>query len=504
MGIQIIRKAAAGGAFSPSQLPGLQLWLDCDAIVPLAAEIYSSIPDRSSNANNASVPAGPTAIRLNGRRAARLSSSVTATTAGNVTFQTAKRGSIFVLFRPTALPLSTDVVVRGAGWFIQQSYNPTSGRFYAGNFSYQRTPDTVGAWEVCEITRSADTLTTVFMNGSPILGATDTTNYTFPAAQTLYTSGAVDIAEIIVCSSAITGTQRDQLYAYLAAKWNWQAANVRPQIICTGNSLTAGTGASDAAHSFPRQLAVLMPTWDVVNMGVSGVDTNYLISHDPIDLDAPLYGTSRKQNICVCWEITNDLVNGNHGTTATYNSVVQWCNDRRAAGWKVLVGTAIDRDPTNAASGGNASFATQRLAVNALVVANWATFADGLVDLAGNANLATNTNETYFDPDHVHLNDTGYGVVASLVQAAVLALQQGGVFLGSGWTANASVGDKTQAIANYSGSGLNGTMVSALNVVSAGTGTALAQDEARVQELVKKVQAIEAGLATTPAVRPNA
>jgi hypothetical protein len=72
----------------------------------------------------------------------------------------------------------------------------------------------------------------------------------------------------------------------------------------------------------------------------------------------------------------------------------------------------------------------------------------------------------------------------------------------SGWTGNAGAGDKTQAIANYSGTGLDATMISDLNTLSAGAGTALAQDEDRLKELVKKVQAIETALVA--GVRPNA
>lgn len=64
----------------------------------------------------------------------------------------------------------------------------------------------------------------------------------------------------------------------------------------------------------------------------------------------------------------------------------------------------------------------------------------------------------------------------------------------SGWTANSGVGDKTVALANYS-NGINGTMVSALNVVSSGTGTALSALADMVVNLTKKVQAMETAAA---------
>lgn len=60
----------------------------------------------------------------------------------------------------------------------------------------------------------------------------------------------------------------------------------------------------------------------------------------------------------------------------------------------------------------------------------------------------------------------------------------------SGWTANSTAGDKTAIIAAFTAS-ISGTMITALNTLSAGLGTALAADEATVALLVKKVAALE-------------
>lgn len=71
----------------------------------------------------------------------------------------------------------------------------------------------------------------------------------------------------------------------------------------------------------------------------------------------------------------------------------------------------------------------------------------------------------------------------------------------SGWTANNTVGDKTAALSSYT-NGLNGTMVTALNVVSGGTGTALSAAMDVIVILVKKVAALETVLAASKL--PNA
>lgn len=74
--------------------------------------------------------------------------------------------------------------------------------------------------------------------------------------------------------------------------------------------------------------------------------------------------------------------------------------------------------------------------------------------------------------------------------AAIIALMPS---IDTGWTANSTVGDKTAQLSSYS-NGLNGTMVSALNVVSSGTGTALSAAMDIIVILVKKVAALETAL----------
>lgn len=71
----------------------------------------------------------------------------------------------------------------------------------------------------------------------------------------------------------------------------------------------------------------------------------------------------------------------------------------------------------------------------------------------------------------------------------------------TGWTGNSGAGDKTVALTNYA-NGLNGTMVTALNLVSVSTGTALSAALDALVLLNKKVQAIETALVSNKL--PNA
>lgn len=71
----------------------------------------------------------------------------------------------------------------------------------------------------------------------------------------------------------------------------------------------------------------------------------------------------------------------------------------------------------------------------------------------------------------------------------------------TGWTANSGVGDKTIAVPVYTAA-ITGTMVTALNVVSAGLGTALTNLESQLVAQNKKLLALETALAANKL--PNA
>lgn len=102
---------------------------------------------------------------------------------------------------------------------------------------------------------------------------------------------------------------------------------------------------------------------------------------------------------------------------------------------------------------------------------------------------------------------TGKPTLATVATSGVYSDLTGKPSLGTqmsadtGWTANNTAGDKTAALSSYS-NGLNGTMVTALNVVSGGTGTALSAAMDVLVIVVKKLAAIETVLVSSKL--PNA
>lgn len=199
---------------------------------------------------------------------------------------------------------------------------------------------------------------------------------------------------------------------YNALKGYAQITSPKTYLACDGDSLTQG---QSVATSYPYQLADLLgrATHDYCNYGVSGqsalqcaADASYTI--DPL-------ASSFTDPICIAWMGTNDIVGGASQAT-TYNAIVSYCQARRTAGYRAVVLTILPRsafDPTKEAI---------RVAVNADIVANYATFADGLVDVAADSRLDDFNDTTYFLGDKTHLTTAGYAVVAGLAQTVINAM----------------------------------------------------------------------------------
>lgn len=230
-------------------------------------------------------------------------------------------------------------------------------------------------------------------------------------------------ARALIGLSSPSSDELAALRSYLA--WYRQGTIVAH----TGDSLRFGYGV----NAFEADSALLdaayngtidCPNFSIPGQGLttsSGVGTTLLVD-DPAKLDGLPSG--REAAILVVQVGTNDLAGGR---TAAQMVADLWtyCDARRAAGWKVLVFTVIDRTDA-AVSGAQVAFDAKRASANALIASGWASHADGLVDVAANALLGANgaaNNATYFQAaDRVHLTAASYsGIVFPLVQAAVEA-----------------------------------------------------------------------------------
>ena len=220
-------------------------------------------------------------------------------------------------------------------------------------------------------------------------------------------------------------------------------------VVCVGDSLTSGDGAS-TGNTYPQQLAALKSFANVRNQGIAGLQVTQL-SSGAATVDGFL--NTYKNNICVVWCGTNDLANNLAAgiSSTTYTTLVAYCQARRTAGWKVVVADLIARNVVS----NQTLFNTERANYNSLIAANWASFANAFVPLSARAELTNASNTTYFQNDGIHLRDLSYGYVAaemllglqrlSLPPSRIIALS-GSLAFGNVQTGHTS--DATLTIAN--------------------------------------------------------
>lgn len=193
-------------------------------------------------------------------------------------------------------------------------------------------------------------------------------------------------------------------------------------IVFDGNSLTAGQGAT-SGQDYPAQLINLLTALGVTgiahyNFGVGGQTTSDMDSDVTTQIDPLILGGV--QNILFAWEIGNDIYyNGN--TTAAETRFQNYCLDRQAAGWTVIVITLTPRNQSSAFGDTISQFNTKLNNANTWLRANYTSFASGIVDVAADSRLSDYTDATYFS-DGIHYTDAGYGVVAELALPVLLGL----------------------------------------------------------------------------------
>ncbi len=230
----------------------------------------------------------------------------------------------------------------------------------------------------------------------------------------------VQVFEVVIGNSSLSAGEISQIRNYLLTKYS--ANHGQRLIYCGGDSLTAGTG-STGGQTYPAQLLAMYsePAMRVNNAGQANAtavdaDTTADSSADTlVTAGGNYYGCD--DLIAVMWAGTNDIHFGADDTD-TYANIVAMCENRQTSGWtstnraRVAVCTIIAR------SSFDATKETYRQSVNTSIRNNYAGFADVLVDLADDARLSDAEDATYFS-DGVHLTNTGYGVVADLVYAAI-------------------------------------------------------------------------------------
>ena len=209
-----------------------------------------------------------------------------------------------------------------------------------------------------------------------------------------------------------------------------------------GNSLFVNGSPTIAAAT----AALLGPTWEFTNSGHSAQTTANIITNYA-SWGAAFYDGSKSANICVIFEITNDLYFNASAATA-YNNIVTLAGMAVATGFKVVVLTALPRGEFGTSTiPGNLGQQQQlhesrRNTVNNSIRANWRSFCHGIVDLGDNPLFSppgNAANSTYY-LDGVHLNQAGDTVAASEIYPEILEALSSAAIIGGGGGGTTFVG----------------------------------------------------------------
>jgi lysophospholipase L1-like esterase len=178
------------------------------------------------------------------------------------------------------------------------------------------------------------------------------------------------------------------------------------QVICDGNSLTAGVGTTP----YPAQLesAIARPC---INKGEPGWTTPQLTAR--FDATIPLlFRPQYRRSVAVLWEGTNDIILNNVSGATAWANMVAWIDKYKYFQCPFILMNIIARGNFTA---GNRTAAND---FNALMAANWQNIgAAGLCDVAS---VFTNYADlTKYNADQIHLITAGYATVATMVASTL-------------------------------------------------------------------------------------
>jgi lysophospholipase L1-like esterase len=197
-----------------------------------------------------------------------------------------------------------------------------------------------------------------------------------------------------------------------------------PLVVVAGDSIAYGyTVTSDQSWAGRMSASLSSGThphrW--AQTAVPGYIISQMVSDYPTRV-TPLYSVSRTKNVLIAAGATNDIAFGSETAAQVLTAYYAYCDAARAAGWKVVACTVLPRsDVANSIRG---TFEADRTTFNTDVVANWASHADAIANVAsvsGMGAFGDSDNATNYG-DKVHPSPTGHGLLEPTYTAAVESL----------------------------------------------------------------------------------
>jgi lysophospholipase L1-like esterase len=205
-----------------------------------------------------------------------------------------------------------------------------------------------------------------------------------------------------------------------------------PLVVFWGNSITVGVGHSslvapaDATKTYPYKcMGGLTNPFGYLIPAVSTRSSEQLDTAFAAGIDAH-YNAGRAKQVVIAMEIINSVANGDTGAQA-YAALKSFCTARKAAGWSVLVCTAINTTDVTQA-GIDAANTLLRADFDAATAQTrvfgphaGVTWADYLVDMNAIPEMVNPNDATYY-ADGTHPTEAGYTVMGTLAKNALSLL----------------------------------------------------------------------------------
>lgn len=200
---------------------------------------------------------------------------------------------------------------------------------------------------------------------------------------------------------------------YATATYGAVFTQKRNQAIGTGDSITAGTGASGGSSYVQKiqQSGGYYQNTDFTNIGVPGETMATMASSTA--LETQLFNASYTTHTDVLWGGTNDIAVSGATAAATYASLTTKVAALKSAGYKVECVTMLPRGAGNQVA---------QQAYNTLILANTAG-CDSIADPTTNPAFSGATINPADTFDGIHPNNAGYAILAPIIKAALVSLQ---------------------------------------------------------------------------------
>lgn len=202
-------------------------------------------------------------------------------------------------------------------------------------------------------------------------------------------------------------------------------------VVADGDSITFGANLS-AGQPWPDQALVLLGGISTMtNKGVSGQTLANMESDASTDIDPLISHAAGMINVVVAFGGTNDIyfnADADYTAATTISRLTTYANNRRSAGWRVVVVTMLPRGDFG---GGSTStlpadrkthHEARRQAYNTWLRANYATNSWTLADVAADNRIGDDGDEldtNVYQGDKVHPTATGEGYIAGTIVTAI-------------------------------------------------------------------------------------